>query len=415
MKNVIAVATTAALALTAAGAPAFAQDEAKISIEGLVWLDRNGNRVHDQGEVVLANEQGGTIVKVSSGEVVATYSTDANGRYKVENLPAGKYRVELPAIDRYNSNTSHPKERTTEGGTVNVRLYGSRVFGYSYVDSNQDHTRQADEQLLSPGTLNGTPVPMPDEKGYFEVDDLPFGDYTFVAADHAGRKLRLVDEANIDKVTRTEKFTLERFANFRSYDLRNVAIKGDFAVDVPVLTPAKDVYVLGEEADVVIKLSNKGEVAEKASFVLASYDAETLSHSDNVVAYNHTGFEFESKDPIAPGKSIDVKLRIKFTSTEIESLHVIVRPSKFFKDPFKDNVAVRKLKVVEKGAETTVPTTPTQTTATPTTTTQPAVAKAGNKSGLASTGASPLGAIALGSLLLVAGAGAFFVARRRRS
>lgn len=414
MKKLFAVATTAALALTAVGAPAFAQDEAKISIEGLAWLDRNGNRAHDQGEVVLANEQGGTIVKVSSGEVAATYSTDANGRYKVENLPAGKYRVELPAIARYNSSTSHPIERTTEGGTVNVRLYGSRVWGDSYVDANQDHTRQADEQLLSPGTLNGTPVPMPDDKGHFVVDDLPFGDYTFVAADHADKKLRLGDETNIDKVTRTEKFKLETFANFRSYDLRHVAIKGDFAVDVPVLTPAKDVYVLGDEADVVIKISNKGEVAEKASFVLASYDAETLSHSDNVVAYNHTGFEFESKDPIAPGKSIDVKLRVRFTSTEIESLHVIVRPSKYFKDPFKDNVAVRKLKVVEKS--TAVPTSPSETTAptTTTTTTVPAVAKAGN-SGLASTGASPLGFIALGGLLLAAGAGVFLVARRRRS
>jgi hypothetical protein len=193
-----------------------------------------------------------------------------------------------------------------------------------------------------------------------------------------------------------------------------VAIKGDFAVDVPVLTPAKDVYVLGEEADVVIKISNKGEVAEKASFVLASYDAETLSHSDNVVAYNHTGFEFETKDPIAPGTSIDVKLRIRFTKTEIESLHVIVRPSRFFKDPFSDNVAVRKVKVVEKGAETTTPAT-TETTAVPATTTTPAVAKAGNSSGLASTGASPLGFLGLGSLLLAAGAAAFFVARRRRS
>jgi hypothetical protein len=414
VKNVIAVATTAALALTATGAPALAQDDAKISIEGLAWLDRNGNRAHDQGEVVLANEQGGTIVRVDSGEIAATYSTDANGRYEVGNLPAGKYRVELPAIDRYNASTSHPLDRTTEGGTVNVRLYGSRVYGYSYVDANLDNVRQAEEKLLSPGTLNGKALPAPDEKGYFELDDLPFGDYTFVAADHSGQKLRLVDGAGVDKATRTETFKLERFANFRAYDVRHVAIKGDFAAAVPVLTPSKDVYVLGEEADVVIKISNKGEVAEKPSFVLASYDAETLSHSDNVVAYNHTGFEFEAKDPIPAGASIDVKLRIRFTETEIESLHVIVRPSKFPKDPFSDNVAVRKVKVVEKGAETTAPAT-TETTAAPATTTTPAVAKAGNRSGLASTGASPLGFLGLGSLLLAAGAAAFFVARRRRS
>jgi LPXTG-motif cell wall-anchored protein len=43
------------------------------------------------------------------------------------------------------------------------------------------------------------------------------------------------------------------------------------------------------------------------------------------------------------------------------------------------------------------------------------VAKAGSNSGLASTGASPLGFLGLGALLLAAGFGAFFVARRRRS
>jgi LPXTG-motif cell wall-anchored protein len=42
------------------------------------------------------------------------------------------------------------------------------------------------------------------------------------------------------------------------------------------------------------------------------------------------------------------------------------------------------------------------------------VAQAGTKAGLASTGASPLGFLALGALLLAAGTSAFFLARRRR-
>ncbi|NKE55606.1 LPXTG cell wall anchor domain-containing protein [Lentzea sp. PSKA42] len=410
MKNVFAVATTAALVLTAAGTPAFAQDE-KIAIEGLLYLDRNGSRAHDAGEVVLANEPG-TIVKAESGETVAQFSTDANGKYRVENLPAGTYRVELDAAMRDFHSPVSPRERTTTGGVVDVRFFGAHFYGFSFLDKNEDRVRQADEELLNPGTLNGKPLPMPNDEGKFDVDDLRAGDYTFVAADYTDKKYRLVTESEVDRATRTVTFKLAKFANFKTVDVRNVPIKGDFAAEVPVLTPSKDTYVLGDAADVVIKISNKGEVAEKPSFVLASYDAETLSHSDNVVAYNHTGFEFESKDPIAPGKSIDVKLRIKFTTTKIESLHVIVRPSKFGKDSFKDNVAVKPIKVVEKGA-TTAPS--SSQTAAPTTTTTPAVAKAGNKSGLASTGASPLGFLALGALLLAAGTGAFFVARRRRS
>ena len=73
------------------------------------------------------------------------------------------------------------------------------------------------------------------------------------------------------------------------------------------------------------------------------------------------------------------------------------------------------VEVVEKSVETTAPVTPTTAAAPPTTTTEPAIAKAGNGSGLASTGASPLGFIGLGALLLAAGASAFPIARRRRS
>ncbi len=48
MKKLFVVAMTAALALTAAGAPAFAQDET-ITVEGVTFLDRNGNQSFDHG------------------------------------------------------------------------------------------------------------------------------------------------------------------------------------------------------------------------------------------------------------------------------------------------------------------------------------------------------------------------------
>ncbi|MGI5504002.1 SdrD B-like domain-containing protein [Lentzea sp. CA-135723] len=402
MKKLFAAATTAAIALTA-GTPALAQD-ATISIEGQAWLDRNTNRAYDEGEVLLANEPGGTIVKDDSGEVVATFATDANGRYAVKDLPAGKYRVEHPVTTRYNF---LPEHRTTEGGTVHLRFYGSWFEVNSFLDTNLDFVRQPDEELLDAGTLNGKPLPKPGEDGKVVVNDLPFGDFVYAAADHSARNLRLADGA-----TRTKNFRLEKFDNAEHLDARHVAIKGDLAVEMPVLTPSKDVYVRDEEADVVIKITNKGEAPEKASFVLASYYAKTLSMSDNVVSVNDRGYEWQTREPLAPGASVDVKMRVKFVEAKDQTLHVIVQPSRFFKEPFGDNVAIRKIEVVEPGAETTT-SAPTSTAA-PATTDQ-AVAKAGNSSGLASTGASPLGFLGLGALLLAAGASAFFVARRRRS
>jgi 5-hydroxyisourate hydrolase-like protein (transthyretin family) len=62
-------------------------------IAGTTWLDLNGNGHRDQGDrpfsgvtVVLAEE---------GGQVIATVTTDADGRYSFENLPAGVYRLSL--------------------------------------------------------------------------------------------------------------------------------------------------------------------------------------------------------------------------------------------------------------------------------------------------------------------------------
>ncbi len=413
MRKYLAVAMTAALVLPATGVAA-AQDE-KITIDGLVWIDRNGNKVRDAGEVVLPNEPGGSIVKVDTGETVAEFSTDAGGKYRVENLPAGKYRVELAAIAKNEFHILVPaKHRVTEGGTVDLRFLGGNVQGASFLDANQDNVRQADEELLNPGTLNGKPVPMPGEDGKFIVDDLRFGDFTFVAADHSAKKYQLVDGTNVDKATRTLNFKLESLENsHKLVDVRNVRIKGDLAIETPVVLPAKDAYLVGDEVDVQLKITNKGTAAEQPEFMLMLWgtSAKTLSFSGNVTSARDNGDTFKAKEPLAPGQTLDVKLRVKFLTTELESVHVIVVHSKWGNDPMANNNVKLPVRIVEKGAETTTPTTSPTTT----TTTTPAVANVSKKDGLASTGASPLGFLSLGSLLLLAGAGAFLVARRRRS
>ena len=60
-----------------------------------VWNDRNGNGRFDNGEQGLA----GVAIEVlnEDGEVVATATTNTNGRWSVTRIPAGTYTVRIPA------------------------------------------------------------------------------------------------------------------------------------------------------------------------------------------------------------------------------------------------------------------------------------------------------------------------------
>ncbi|TDP99056.1 DUF7507 domain-containing protein [Leifsonia sp. 109] len=65
------------------------------SLGDLVWLDSNGDGKFDGGEHGIP----GVAVQVltENGDVVGTATTDANGRWSVTSLPAGRYVVHLPA------------------------------------------------------------------------------------------------------------------------------------------------------------------------------------------------------------------------------------------------------------------------------------------------------------------------------
>lgn len=61
------------------------------SISGLVHVDENGNCIHEDGEIVLADV---TIELLdASGAVIATTTTDANGRYRFDDLGPGDYSI----------------------------------------------------------------------------------------------------------------------------------------------------------------------------------------------------------------------------------------------------------------------------------------------------------------------------------
>jgi len=61
------------------------------SINGLVWLDLNGNAAQDANEPVSSGSQ----IQISSGETVLSMLTDENGRYQFSDLAEGEYTVQI--------------------------------------------------------------------------------------------------------------------------------------------------------------------------------------------------------------------------------------------------------------------------------------------------------------------------------
>ncbi|KJK49270.1 hypothetical protein UK23_14385 [Lentzea aerocolonigenes] len=417
MRKLFAVATTAALLLPMAGTAA-AQEE-KVFIGGLVWFDRNDNRKVETYEPGVPNEKIVKIVKEDTGELVGEYATDDKGIYVARDLPKAKYVVTVEVGGRYWYTGRNGV--TTEGGTVDFGVRGGQLVGYSFLDQNGNGSLDVNEgeRRLEPGTLNGKKIELRPEDGQFAIEDLPFGRYELVATDYRREGLTLRDtktSSGLDWVTGKRVFNIGEEST-APIDILYFNPKGDLAITMPELSPAKDVYVVDDEVEATFRITNNSEAPELPTFTTGQWTKNTLSHSPGIEPVPGSYDEYAVKSPLLPGQSLDVKIRAKLGETDLEKVNVLVRPSKWGDDPFRDNVRIRPIKVVQKGAETTTTTTsPAETTtATTTTTTMPVVVQAGNRSGLASTGASPLGFLGLGALLLAAGLSAFFVARRRRS
>ncbi|RAS68256.1 LPXTG-motif cell wall-anchored protein [Lentzea atacamensis] len=433
MKKQLAVATTAALVLTTMGAPALAQDE-KITVEGLFYFDRNGNKVHDEGDAVRKNGPGVRIVNADTRETVGEFRTGADGRYRAE-LPKGpKYEIHNWDLFNYTSTvTGYNTSETLANGDFPLR--GNRVFGYSFVDSNGDRVFGPGEQKLpftngnisgrawvTGTTADGQPVNVlagpTAADGTYSIEDLPINsDLTLHASDWAWRGF-LVDPngAGIDPATRTRKLDAFQDGQVR-VDLRYFAAKSDPALTGLTLVPAKDTYRSGEKAKAVIEVANKGNFAEKIKFILDGRNTNVDSVGDNAVRVE--GNIMSLKEPLAPGATAKVDVNFTFSWDSPEFVRAFVQRGDQFADADEKNNEVQVDITLDPPVVGQPSTPPSESTTTPapssSSTPAPAPAGASTNDGLASTGASPLGFLALGGLLLAAGTGAFFVARRRRS
>ncbi|WP_158847285.1 hypothetical protein [Saccharothrix deserti] len=426
----LAAVFTAAIAVAmTSGGPAGAQEDT-VTIEGLVWLDRNSNGVVDAPEPGLAKARGVRVYDATTKLHIKDVGTDENGRYKAEGLPNVPLAIYSHNADVYLSTTKSTFNPVNGGGTFDFGIRGAYLPVPCWVDS--DGNRSYDGEPPPPGgcplRITGgpgvdRPVDPPNAVANItHFADVPSGEYTVTAGTLFDQGLALIEptkQNHVDWVTYTKKITVNVGQSEPWIEAGYFAAEGDMAYTARV-EPAEDGYRIGDEVDVVVPITNKGDVPERAEFVLGEpFDeqAEKLSVSDNVESDGSNLYTL--KDRLLPGATAEVrfKLRIKtaFSMVNVVGTHINELPDA----DFGNNVV--KFPVRVDDGTTTQPTTPVETTTTTTaapttttTTTAPAVVQVAGGSGLASTGAVPLPLLAIGGLLVGGGALTFLAARRRR-
>src|SRR5262249_52554679 len=109
------------------------------SISGTVFVDSNGNGVHDAGEPGIPN----VTVTLTSGTTTTPVQSDQNGNYTFTSLPAGSFQVSSPdSAAGLERDTPSPLSVTLTSGEshsgVDFGYVPGSVAGFAYVDSNRN-------------------------------------------------------------------------------------------------------------------------------------------------------------------------------------------------------------------------------------------------------------------------------------
>lgn len=170
-----------ALAAPAQVRPAAPSVTAVGAVGGLVWFDRNYDRVPNRDEPGVAGAHV-TATDLRSGRSYSAI-TDRDGSYVIQRIPAGRYVVSTDDA-RYLPTTRQDVPVTVRPGaasTANFGIAGGTVSGVAWFDQNQDGIRQAYEPRVS-----GIPVVVGNSRtasavtgrdGRYLVQDVPAGNH----------------------------------------------------------------------------------------------------------------------------------------------------------------------------------------------------------------------------------------------
>ncbi|MCS3428892.1 SdrD B-like domain-containing protein [Leucobacter aridicollis] len=111
------------------------------AVGDVVWIDANKNGVQDGSEKVLP---GVTVELFQDGEVIATTTTDKNGRYKFDDLNAGEYQVKFTLTKEQQKIYKFTKQTVGSNGAVDSNAHPETGFTATIVlgDNNSDLTTE---------------------------------------------------------------------------------------------------------------------------------------------------------------------------------------------------------------------------------------------------------------------------------
>jgi hypothetical protein len=422
-RRAIAATVLAAASLVLAAVPAAAQDEAG-AITGLVWFDRDGDKIRDAGEPGRAS----AAVEVRQhGVLVESHSTDSAGEYTITGLAPGDYTLRNGAYHGYTPTTPESVDLTVTGAgeEVNFGIKGGRLVGNVWRDDNGDGVRQAVDPAMRmgggevrlDGAMFGAATATIDADGEFVFEDLPNLDtYTLHAP---------------DRITSGDEFTKggkDSVVDQQTGVSTLLAIKDNGQLDVGVgyRTRGTDMRVdhlnvpaatVGEEFTVTARITNRSSLSDFFSVRVG------LPHGVRVTGM--TGLtRTPSEDPRLVNGTSTISLMpggeqaVSFTMVADEPVYALlaisVAPVDLPDWNTEDNRQETKMMAeAANGAANPPAVRPVVDRLAP-------AAHAPAKDpvrpeNLASTGASPLIPVILASVLLASGGALVFVLRRRVS
>ncbi|MCK6373166.1 MAG: carboxypeptidase regulatory-like domain-containing protein, partial [Zoogloea sp.] len=312
-------------------------DERTAAIGDKVWLDANANGVQDAGEAGVA----GVTVKLldSTGAVVSTTATDANGNYLFSSLTPGDYAIQVTAPAGYvvsgkdqggNDATDSDIDPTT-GKTINTTLsagetdlswdagiYKTASIGDKvWLDSNKNGVQDAGEAgvagvtvklLNAAGTVVATATT--DANGNYVFSNLTPGSYSVQVVAPTGYTFTTKDAAaatdltdsDVDQTTgKTATVTVASGENNTTVDAGLVAPTASYGDKVWLDKNANGVQDAGEAglSGVTVKLLNSAGsvVSTTTTDASGNYLFTNLTPGDysaQVVA--PTGYFISAKD-----------------------------------------------------------------------------------------------------------------------
>ena len=310
-------------------------DERTAAIGDKVWLDKNANGVQDAGEAGIA----GVTVKLldSTGTVVGTSTTDANGNYQFSNLTPGDYAVQVAAPTGYfvspkdqggNDTTDSDIDPTT-GKTINTTLsagetdptwdaglYQKAALGDKvWLDTNKNGVQDTGEAGVSGVTVklldsNGNVVSTAttDANGNYLFKDLVPGNYSVQVVAPAGTSFTGKDlggndttDSDVDSTGKSGVINLESGETDSSVDAGLTQATASYGDKVWLDKNANGVQDAGEAgiAGVTVKLLNSAGavVATTTTDANGNYLFDNLTPGDysaQIVA--PTGYFLSAKD-----------------------------------------------------------------------------------------------------------------------